>query len=207
MFPSSSVILILIIDFQIKLRMLESRLNGEVKNDSVKKAELLGQLILEMEVKGMELNKELELIISRMSKDLPRVCKEVSQQKEEIQNFKSVIENARGVVTSQNVKSASLQALSVLDRAVERVKATQLYLKDADNWNTVSAEMESLFAAQDLENASSKLLDAERSFQLLLSNPNAKNVRERKDLLSSLRLRLLGYLRVEVPLHMYTFTM
>ena len=146
----------------------------------------------------MELNSKLENIINKMTKDLPKVAKEVSVQKEEIGNFKSVIESARGVVNSQNIKATSLQSLSVLDRALDRIKTTQLFLKDADNWNTVAAEMESLFAAQDFEKASIRLVEAEKSFQALLANPNGKILTERKELLQSLRFRLLGLLRAEV---------
>ena len=168
------------------------------KISPVSKEEIISEHILEMEVKRMELNNRLEGIIYKMTKELPKISKEVSNQQNEIRNFKLVIENAREVVNSQNIKATSLQSLAILDRALERVKSSQLFLKDKDNWNTVSAEMESLFAAQDYDKASKRLIEAEKSYQLLLSNPNAKNIYERKTLLDSLRNRLLASIRVEV---------
>jgi hypothetical protein len=181
------------------MQMTDWQKNADLNEaNTTAKADILSQMILEMEIKSLELNSKLENIINKMTKDLPKVAKEISVQKEEIGNFKSVIESARGVVNSQNIKATSLQSLSVLDRALDRIKTTQLFLKDADNWNTVSAEMESLFAAQDYEKASVRLVEAEKSFQTLVSNPNGKNITERKDLLRSLRSTLLGLLRGEV---------
>lgn len=176
-------------------------LQERLKNDpTAEKSRVISQLILEMELQSFELSKSLEGIISRITLDIPKISDKVIDQRNEIGNFKSVLDNARKSVKNQQVKSSSLDSLFQLDCANERVKAVQLCLKDADNWSTVSAEMDALFVALDHRRAVARLADAEKSLQVLKSDESSAeiNIDDREQLLQDLRIKFRTILCSEV---------
>ncbi|KAJ3116360.1 hypothetical protein HDU96_009823 [Phlyctochytrium bullatum] len=83
--------------------------------------------------------------------------------------------------------SDAFEALVELDRVRTRMEMTRQRLKETESWSTLTAELDAIFAAGDLERAGERLMEASRSLMLLEGTPEQE---ERKALLGKLRNRL-----------------
>lgn len=151
------------------------------------KSAAIGNLLLEIEHESFLLGKKLEGIVEKISAEMPKVEQEIDRL--EIQKLKADIETVQESVNQRHIKSQSVEIISQLDKALEKVKSIQTCLKDADNWNSVPAEMEALFASNNFEKIIVRLREAESSLNLLSASSNPVNVEERKKLLAQFKAR------------------
>ncbi|EGF77069.1 hypothetical protein BATDEDRAFT_27828 [Batrachochytrium dendrobatidis JAM81] len=100
------------------------------------------------------------------------------------------------LASSMNQKSPSIDAafsqLSLMDSILVRMEATRTCLKEAENWNTLSAEMDAIFISKDFAKAARRFAEAKRSLFLLVGSASYD---ERHRLLTSLHTQLLDTLK------------
>ncbi|KAJ3272108.1 Golgi transport complex subunit 7 [Terramyces sp. JEL0728] len=173
--------------------MLDLKLDGKQTNED--KLNAVSNLILQNEMKKFELSQRLESLSNSTVSNIPKLSNELLQQKEQIEACKVLIEASKKKILSEHQKSVLFDTLLKMDKVMDRMNETKLCLKDTDNWNTVEAEMEALFVSKDLDKAATRLLDAEKSLELL---QNSSNYDERNTILISLKERFFEILKSDL---------
>ncbi|KAJ3321526.1 Golgi transport complex subunit 7 [Boothiomyces sp. JEL0866] len=156
------------------------------------KLESISGLILKNEMKKFESSQRLETLTNSAVNEIPKLLKELSQQREQIDACKTLIDVSKRKLLSEHHKSALFDVLLKMDQVLDRMNQTKSCLKDADNWNTVEAEMEALFASKDLDKAAVRLIEAEKSLELL---QNSSNFDDRSAILMTLKERFFDILK------------
>ncbi|KAJ3313830.1 Golgi transport complex subunit 7 [Boothiomyces sp. JEL0838] len=146
-------------------------------------------------MKKYELSQKLEMLTSSTVTEIPNLLKALEQQKEQIDACKTLIEASKKKIVTEHHKSALFDVLLQMDKVLDRMNQTKSCLKDADNWNTVEAEMEALFVSKDLDKAASRLIEAEKSLDLL---QNSSNFGDRNAILISLKERFFDILKAGI---------
>eukprot|EP00052_Salpingoeca_macrocollata_P017408 m.141599 g.141599 ORF g.141599 m.141599 type:complete len:636 (+) comp20379_c0_seq3:286-2193(+) len=76
------------------------------------------------------------------------------------------------IETVEKNTAQSMQLLVELDSIKGRMEATSAALQEADNWTTLSADIEAAFEAEDIKKVSSTLLGMQRSLMVLSDVPD-----------------------------------
>jgi hypothetical protein len=147
---------------------------------------------MEIELEKLQNTLSLERLSGQAILEIPQIQREMESVKAEIEKFKVLVYNAREKLQRECQKTSIFDELGKLDQVVRNMIATRSCLKDADNWNTVAAEMESLIASMELEQAAVRLKEAENSLEIL---SNSINYNERKDLLLSLKSKFVTLIK------------
>ncbi|RKO85821.1 oligomeric Golgi complex subunit 7, partial [Blyttiomyces helicus] len=83
--------------------------------------------------------------------------------------------------------AVAFRGLMRLDSVRARMESTRVALKEAENWSTLAAELEAIFAVRDYDRAAERLQEAARSLVLLSQAPDHD---DRRALLGKLRNQL-----------------
>ncbi|TPX44946.1 hypothetical protein SeLEV6574_g04188 [Synchytrium endobioticum] len=168
-------------------------------------------ILSQLESLSFELSTQLDAISTSTLSALPQVLHDLDQAKRQAHSLANQITESKAAMrnapvahsrcpndptTDQNAtKHQTFQYLTRVDMVKTRMEASKTMLKEAENWNTLPAEMEGVFATKDHMAAASKLQEAQRSLVLLTGAPDYE---ERRSMLSSLQNKLEALLSPQV---------
>jgi len=131
------------------------------------------RLVLKLQMFIQEVNSNLEATSTQVVDDLPRVIRSVDMIHQEVSSLKERIAVVKEDVERVERDTAdSMRLLMQFDEVKGRMEATSGALQEADNWETLSAEIDDAFASKDLPRISSTLLGMKRSLLVLLDVPD-----------------------------------
>jgi len=130
-------------------------------------------MVMKLQVFIQEVNNVLEEASQQALQNLPRVVRELDAIKQE----SSLLQDQMRVVKAdiQRVEqdtAQSMQELLTLDKIKGKMKGTADALKEADNWTTLSADMDEVFQSQNIDDITSKLSGMQQSLHMLADTPD-----------------------------------
>ncbi|XP_064395035.1 conserved oligomeric Golgi complex subunit 7-like [Halichondria panicea] len=145
-------------------------------------------LVMKLQLFIQELNKSVEDTSMQMLNNLPRVLRDVESVRQE-----ASLLNEQMMVVKEDIKRVesdtahSMQTLVELDRVKQRMLLSQTALQEADNWTTLSENVEEVFATGDIQQIAEKLAGMQQSLNVLHDVPDYQ---DRKHVLEALKNRL-----------------
>ncbi|XP_005105726.1 conserved oligomeric Golgi complex subunit 7 [Aplysia californica] len=143
------------------------------KEAGVSKDQYATTMVMKLQVFIQEVNNVLEEASQQALQNLPRVVRELDAIKQE----SSLLQDQMRIVKQDIQKveqdtSQSMQSLLKLDRIKSRMKTTADALKEADNWTTLSADMDEVFQSQNVDDITAKLSGMQQSLHMLADTPD-----------------------------------
>ncbi|TPX58703.1 hypothetical protein PhCBS80983_g02928 [Powellomyces hirtus] len=158
--------------------------NGEVTSLD----QVASGLVLKLQLLSLDVSNKFEQLSDEAVRNMPRALYDLELIRKDAQKVnEAIIEGKRDFDRAERGGGGAFKDLVKLDLVRNRMVATRLALKEAENWSTLAGEINAIFAAEDFEKASIRLEDAERSLNLLSATPDFA---ERKALLAELQTNL-----------------
>ncbi|XP_025115675.1 conserved oligomeric Golgi complex subunit 7-like [Pomacea canaliculata] len=130
-------------------------------------------MVMKLQMLIQEVNNILEEASQQALQNLPRVVRELDAVKQESTLLQDQMRAVKQDIESVEKNTAqSMQTLLTLDEIKSRMKMTSDALKEADNWTTLSSDMEEVFQSQDIEKITEKLSGMQQSLQILVDTPD-----------------------------------
>ncbi|XP_013073398.2 conserved oligomeric Golgi complex subunit 7-like isoform X1 [Biomphalaria glabrata] len=130
-------------------------------------------MVMKLQVFIQEVNNILEEASQQALQNLPRVVRELDAVKQEASLLQDQMRTVKQDIQKvEQDTSHSMQALLKLDRIKSRMKSTADALKEADNWTTLSADMDEVFQSQNIDDITSKLCGMQQSLHILVDTPD-----------------------------------
>ncbi|KAL5483724.1 hypothetical protein EMCRGX_G020132 [Ephydatia muelleri] len=159
-------------------------------------------LVMKLQLFIQEVNSTIEETSAQIVQGLPKVLRDVESVRQEAQLLKeqmTVVKEDIKLIESNTAHS--MKVLVEVDSMKTKMVASQRALQEADNWTTLSADVEDVFASQDLQKISTKLVGMQQSLTVLHDVPDFE---DRKRLLESLKNRLEALLTPKLMSAFYT---
>ncbi|KAI8843279.1 oligomeric Golgi complex subunit 7 [Chytriomyces cf. hyalinus JEL632] len=115
--------------------------------------------------------------IPRWRNDLTLVARNIAETRDAIS----------ALATLGSASNTAFDSLLVLDMIRSRMEAARNALQEAENWNSLTSELDEIFANSDFTKAGSRLAEASRSLALLQGTPDYE---EKRSLLFTLQNQL-----------------
>lgn len=151
-------------------------INAAFRNQTdsgVSKDQYAATMVMKLQVFIQEVNNVLEEASQQALQNLPRVVRELGAVKQEAFLLQEQMRTVKQDIQKVEQDTAqSMQALLKLDRIKSRMKTTADALKEADNWTTLSADMDEVFQSQNVEDITKKLTRMQQSLQMLVDTPD-----------------------------------
>ncbi|KAK7114475.1 conserved oligomeric Golgi complex subunit 7-like [Littorina saxatilis] len=130
-------------------------------------------MVMKLQMFIQEVNNILEEASQQALQNLPRVTRELDAVKQESMLLRDQMRSVKADIENVEKNTAqSMQMLLTLDSIKSRMKTTADALKEADNWTTLSADVEEVFQSQDVEKITEKLAGMQQSLQILVDTPD-----------------------------------
>jgi len=153
-------------------------------------------LVMKLQLFIQEVNKSLEETSQIAVNNLPRVLREVEGIKIEAASLKEQMQMVKDVIKGiEESTSQSMKTLVDIDNVKERLQAASNALQEADNWTTLSSDVDEIFKTGNVVEISSKLIGMQKSLNVLEDVPDFA---ERKRLLESLKNKLEALLSTKL---------
>jgi len=135
-----------------------------------------------------EVNNVVEESCQQAVQNLPRVCRELETVQQEARLLQDQMTAVRTDIQKvEHDTSQSMNMLLQLDSIKTRMKDASEALQEADNWTTLSADVDQVFESQDITAISSKLVGMKHSLVVLT---DVSDYIERCQYLETLKNRL-----------------
>ncbi|KAH6564179.1 hypothetical protein BASA50_006869 [Batrachochytrium salamandrivorans] len=164
-------------------------------------SERVKALVTDLQLQIQMTTERLDKLASEVVVGVPRTLQDLEAVQRDTTNLADSLDEVGGrnsmshsSSTTDNV-DAAFAKLSHMDTALVNMESTRLCLKEAENWNSLTAEMDAIFVSQDYDKAAARLMEAKRSLTLLTGSASFE---ERQTLLSKLSDQLLDSLRVQL---------
>lgn len=143
------------------------------KEQGVSKDQYATQLVMKLQMFIQEVNNVIEEASQQAIQNLPRVMREIEAVKQEA----ALLREQMGVVKQDIQKvehdtAQSMQMLLKLDAIKSRMSSAADALQEADNWTTLSADVEEVFESRDIDAITTKLAGMQQSLQMLADTPD-----------------------------------
>lgn len=146
------------------------------------------QLAMKLQLFIQEVNKSLEETSQEVLHNLPRVVRDAEAIRQEVMVLQSEMRAVKDDVAKVEHDTAkSMQMLLKIDGLKSRMQGACKALQDADNWTTLSADVEEVFQSRDFVAIAAKLQGMQQSLKILVDIPDYK---ERCRHLENLKNRL-----------------
>ena len=121
-----------------------------------------------------EINKSLEDSSKKIIKNLGKVKGELSTLNAHACSLKQDLDNVQSELSKIQIENdaPTMSKLLQINELKTRMQQTSISLKEADNWSTLSKEMDSLIQTNDLDLIASKLICMEKSLKILTNVPD-----------------------------------
>ncbi|XP_065828857.1 conserved oligomeric Golgi complex subunit 7-like [Oscarella lobularis] len=145
-------------------------------------------LVLKLQLFIQEVNKSLEEISQQAVQNVPRIVKDVETVKHEATLLKDQMQLVKEDIKQvEENTSQSMKTLMELDKIKCRMQETAQALREADNWTSLSANVEEILETDDILAIYNKLLGMQKSLTVLHDVPDYAN---RHQKLESLKNKL-----------------
>jgi len=125
-------------------------------------------IVLRLQMFIQVVNNELESTSMQVVQDMPRIIKSVDVVQQEVGHLKEKMGLVkRDIEKVERDTAQSMSLLVELDEVKSRMVATTSALQEADNWTTLSEDIDAAFESGDLKTISSTLLGMQRSLMVL----------------------------------------
>lgn len=140
---------------------------------------MASSLLASLQAEAQSISRELDSQLISTHRTLEKLPSEIDG----IKNYSSALLTYIMEVQVAVEDNEALSALKSLNRVKQRMEKCRSALKEAENWNTLSAEMDAIFGSGEYERAARRLAEAQRSLHLLVNDPDYE---DRKKLLLKL---------------------
>ncbi|XP_060062709.1 conserved oligomeric Golgi complex subunit 7-like isoform X2 [Ylistrum balloti] len=145
-------------------------------------------LVMKLQMFIQEVNNVIEETSQQAVQNLPRVMRELDAVKQESSLLQEQMKMVKQDIQKVEQDTAqSMQMLLQLDSIKSRLTAAAEGLQEADNWTTLSADVEEVFQSNDTDAITAKLSRMQTCLQMLVDTPDYA---ERCDHLEKLKNRL-----------------
>lgn len=152
------------------------------------KEEYASTLVAKLQSFIQEVNISLEKTAEQVIQNIPRIIREVDSMRQEAQLLKEQMSNVKeDVIKVERDSSKSMHTLLKIDHVKSCMQEASKALREADNWTTLSADVDEVFESGDVNAISAKLIGMQNSLEILVDVPDYK---ERCARLESLKDRL-----------------
>ncbi|XP_072180039.1 conserved oligomeric Golgi complex subunit 7-like [Diadema setosum] len=125
-------------------------------------------LVMKLQLFIQEVNNSLEETSQQALQNLPRVLRDVEAVRQEAGFLKDQMQLVKEDIKKvEEDTSQSMKMLLEIDTIKSRMKAASDALQEADNWTTLMADVDEVFASQDVQLIANKLLAMQRSLSML----------------------------------------
>ncbi|TPX71472.1 hypothetical protein SpCBS45565_g01108 [Spizellomyces sp. 'palustris'] len=165
-----------------------SQASAVVPSSSMSVEQCASNLVLKLQLLSLDISTKFEQLSEEAVRNIPRTLYDLDLIRKDAQRVREAIDDARrGFDQAERGAGGAFKDLVRLDQVRNRMASTRLALKEAENWSTLSGEMDAIFSARDYTKASIRLEEAQRSLVLLAATPDYE---ERRDLLANLQNQL-----------------
>lgn len=148
-----------------------------------------------------EMNSALEETAQQVQQNLPRVLREVETMQQEAALLKlQMAAVQKEIAKVEQDSSTSMRTLLELDTIKLRMMDANQALREADNWTTLSADVDQVFQSGDVQAITERLVGLQTSLEILVDVPDYE---QRLQKLESLKNQLEAMLS---PLLVQAFT-
>ena len=174
------------------LRNPAAWIDDKLGKASVNTADQVRTMMAEMQLLIQKESQRLDKLCVEATASLPHTIQDMDGLQSQLDLLLGIIEGQRvGRIGASGEVDSAFQRLAQMDLVLSRMTATRTCLREAEHWNTLSAEMEALSISLDYEKAAVRLAEARRSLVLLETSPSFN---ERKALLATLVAELIAKL-------------
>ncbi|PKC11523.1 hypothetical protein RhiirA5_354052 [Rhizophagus irregularis] len=145
-------------------------------------------LIEKLQFLNQEISNRLERTVEDVTKSMPRIITDLQVMQEDATKLKSGVSLVKSQLNNvEEGTEKALDRLKYLDLVKTRMEASRDVLKEAENWSNLEQEASNIFASQDYQKASARLMEAEKSLVIFQNTPEYE---ERRKLLTELQNQL-----------------
>ncbi|KAK7066855.1 Golgi transport complex subunit 7 [Halocaridina rubra] len=145
-------------------------------------------LVMRLQLAIQEVNNALEETSQQVVGSLPRVIRDIESLGHEVAVLKNQMNSVRQDIEKVEQNTAtSMQTLVKLDTVKSRFVASSQALREADNWSTLTTDIEEVMDSGDIEAIAGKLVALQNCLAILTHAPDYE---ERVAHLESLKVRL-----------------
>lgn len=143
------------------------------KDQSVNKDQYATTLVMKLQMFIQEVNNVIEESSQQAVQNLPRVMRELDAVKQESALLQDQMKMVKQDIQKVEQETAqSMQMLLQLDSIKSRLTAAAEGLQEADNWTTLSADVEEVFQSNDTDAITAKLSRMQTCLQMLVDTPD-----------------------------------
>jgi len=148
-------------------------------------------LVFKLQLLVQEVNNSLEETAQQMIHNLPKVMRETESLEKDSIVLREQMQNIKQKLNKiENESSKSMQTLISIDIVKKRMQETSKALQEADNWTTLSSDVEEVFLSGDISAIAVKLIGMQNSLEILIDVPDyeqrVQRLEELKDRLESM---------------------
>ncbi|CAF0742710.1 unnamed protein product [Adineta steineri] len=155
-----------VIDWLNQAFRLQKETNQNVDNYT-------GVLITKLQMYVQEMNNSIEETSQQAIQQFPRVLREIDVLRHEATLLQEQMRTVRGDVQKVNQETADgMRNLIELDSVKNRIQLASKALQEADNWVTLSAQIDDVFESKDTVQIATKLLAMQQSLKILTDVPD-----------------------------------
>ncbi|XP_062594246.1 conserved oligomeric Golgi complex subunit 7-like isoform X1 [Saccostrea cucullata] len=146
---------------------------GSQKDPSTAKDQYATTLVMKLQMFIQEVNNIIEETSQQAVQNLPRVIRELDAVRQEaalLQDQMTMVKE--DIQKVEHDTSKSMQTLLKLDAIKSRMTSAAEALKEADNWTTLSSDVEEVFQSKDIKAITSKLKGMQNSLLMLVETPD-----------------------------------
>lgn len=145
-------------------------------------------LVMKLQLFIQEVNNALEVTSQQVMQVIPRIVRELDAMREEALLLKEQMKTVKeDVMKVEHDSTKSMKTLLLIDSVKSRMQEATKSLKEADNWSTLSADVEDVFQTGDINAIAARLIGMQNSLEILVHVPNYA---ERFQRLENLKNRL-----------------
>lgn len=145
-------------------------------------------LVMRLQLAIQEVNGALEETSQQVVGSLPRVMRDIESLGHEVSILKNQMNSVRQDIEKvEHNTAASMQTLVKLDTLKGRMVASSQALREADNWTTLSTDIEEVMESGDVQSIAEKLVGLQNCLSILTHVPDYE---ERAAHLEGLKVRL-----------------
>ncbi|XP_052816204.1 conserved oligomeric Golgi complex subunit 7-like isoform X2 [Mya arenaria] len=143
------------------------------KEQGASKDQYATTLVMKLQMFIQEVNNVIEEASQQAIQNLPRVMREIEAVKQEAVLLQDqMVTIKHDIEKVEHDTAQSMQTLLKLDSIKSRMTLAADALKEADNWTTLSADIEEVFQSKDIHAITAKLTGMQQSLLMLVDTPD-----------------------------------
>ncbi|GIY61541.1 conserved oligomeric Golgi complex subunit 7 [Caerostris darwini] len=157
-------------DFDPKEWINKTFLSMDVKEN---KEEFATTIVAKLQSLIQEVNISLEKTAEQVNQNIPRIAREIEIMQNEARILQQQMNSVKGdVMKVEYDSSQSMQVLLQIDHVKSCMQEASKALREADNWTTLSADVEEVFESGDINTIATKLVGMQNSLEILADVPD-----------------------------------